>query len=335
VPYAFFADGLKMAEQRQIERIVFLDRSILPEGVVLRRPRFPHEWQEYLSTTPGEVIPRLQGATVALTNRVKIGAHELDSLPTLRMIGVAATGYDIIDVAACERRGIIVANLRDWCTASVAEHVFALILALRRQILRQNTLAKGGVWQSSIGGCLVTQPFASDLRGSTLGIVGAGAIGSYVAKLGGAFGMDVIRAERKNATSLRHNRSLFEDMLRSSDIVSLHCPLTRETRDLIGERELRLMQSHGILINCARGGLVDSRALAKALRERWIAGAGLDGLNAEPPREGSPLLELDIPNLVLTPHAAWASQQAMAAFSEQLIANIESFVQGRPHNSIA
>jgi glycerate dehydrogenase len=324
-----------MIDQSQIERIVFLDRCILPEGVVLRRPRFPHEWQEYATTPPEEVISRLHGATIALTNRVKIGRHELDGLPTLRMIGVAATGYDIIDVTACEERGVAVANLREWCTASVAEHVFALILALRRQILRQNVLAKNGSWQHSSGGCLVTQPFASDLSGSTLGIVGSGAIGQHVANLGRAFGMRVIHSDHKDSKHLRRGRSSFRDLLRSSDVISLHCPLTKATQDLIGEQELRMMQSHALLINCARGGLVNNRALAEGLKHGWIGGAGLDVLSEEPPHGGNPLLEPGIPNLVLTPHVAWASEQAMAAFCEQLIANIELFVWGKPQNSVA
>jgi glycerate dehydrogenase len=333
VHYGFF-DETKMNERRELERIVFLDRCILPEGVLLRRPHFPHEWQEYSNTSPEEVIPRLQRATIALTNRVRIGERELHSVPTLRMIGVAATGYDIIDVKACRERGVVVANLREWCTASAAEHVFAMILALRRQILRQNTLTKSGAWERSIGGCLVTQPFASDLSGSTLGIVGSGAIGRYVAKLGQAFGMNVIYSEHKNSKSLRPNRSSFDDVLRSSDVVSLHCPLTTATRELIGEPELKLMQPHAILINCARGGLVNDRALAKALKYRWVGGAGLDGLSVEPPREDNPLLDPDVPNLVLTPHVAWASEQALAAFGQQLIANVESFVRGRPQNSV-
>jgi glycerate dehydrogenase len=162
-----------MHEPYQRERIVFLDRSILPEGVSLRRPCFPHEWHEYATTSSDEVIPRLQGATIAVLNRVRIGARELDNAPSLRFIAVAATGYDVIDVVACRSRGVAVANLREWCTASVAEHVLGLILILRRQLLRQSALAHNGSWQCSTGCCLVTPPFASDLQGCTLGIVGS------------------------------------------------------------------------------------------------------------------------------------------------------------------
>ena len=313
---------------------MFLDRSILPEGIRLRHPSFPHQWQEYANTSPEELIPRLQDATIALTNRVRIGTRELDAAPLLRLIGVAATGYDVVDVAACRTRGVTVTNLRDWCTASVAEHVFALILALRRQILRQSVLARSGAWQCSPGGCLVTQPFALDLRGCTLGIVGSGATGQRVATLGHAFGMNIMNAEHKGRAALRPGRTAFEDVLRSSDIVSLHCPLTEETRELIGEAELKLMQPRAILINCARGGLVNDQALAQALKHGWISGAGLDGVGLEPPREGNPLLDPDVPNIVLTPHVAWASEQAMAAFAERLISNLEAFAEGRLQNIV-
>ena len=315
-------------------RIVFLDRSILPDGVQLRPPRFSHEWQEYATTSPEEVVARLQGATIALTNRVKIGARELNMLPSLRLIGVAATGYDVIDLIACGKYGVAVTNLREWCTASVAEHVFSLILALRRRLLPQYALVQNGAWRCASGGCLVTRPFARDLHSSTLGIVGSGAIGRHVAMLGKAFGMTVIESEHRGKRALRLGRVAFEEVLRSSDVVSLHCPLTEETRGLIGEAELTLMQPHSIFINCARGGLVNDAALAEALGKGRIAGAGLDGLSIEPPRLGNPLLDLQLPNLLITPHVAWASEQAIAAFGEQLIANLEAFVQGRPQNLI-
>ena len=315
-------------------RIVFLDHSILPDGVQLRPPRFPHEWQEYATTSPEEVVPRLQGATIALTNRVRIGARELAAVPSLRLIGVAATGHDVIDMTACSEYGVAVTNLRDWCTASVAEHAFSLILALRRRLLTQYALAQNGAWRCAPGGCLVTRPLAWDLHASVLGIIGSGAIGQRMAMLGRAFGMSVIEAEHRGQRTSRPGRVAFEETLRSSDIVSLHCPLTEETRGLIGEAELSLMQPHSILINCARGGLVDDHALAEALRNGRIAGAGLDGLSNEPPRGGNPLLDLQLPNLIITPHVAWASEQAIAVFGEQLIANLEAFVQGLPQNLV-
>jgi glycerate dehydrogenase len=314
------------------ERIVFLDRSALT--LKLRAPEFPHIWREFADTPNELIVDRLREATIAITNRVPLRAGSLSSLPGLRLIAVAATGYDVIDLEACERLGICVSNVRDWCTTAVLEHVFAMILALRRNLIAIHGEIRSGAWQRSPTSIIPTQPSPLDLAGSTIGLIGHGTLGGRIAAISRSFGMQVLIAERKGAAATRSGREPFESVLRQSDIVSLHCPLTEETRGLIGARELALMRPTALLINCARGGVVDDHALAEALVKGRIAGAGLDVLSNEPPRDGNPLLDLQIPNLIITPHTAWVSKSALAVFGEQLIRNLECFVSGRPQNVV-
>jgi glycerate dehydrogenase len=262
--------------------------------------------------------------------------NELEKLPSLQTIAVAATGYDRIDVAACREFGVTVSNLRGWCDKSVAEHVFALALALRRNLMQQREIVFGGTWQRSAAGSLLLTRASKDLRGATMGIVGFGRIGERVADLARGFGMRVLVSERKGATAVSSGRVEFGSLLEQSDVVSLHCPLNAETRRLIGPEELRRMKSDAILINCARGEIeiVDSTALSAALAGGVIAGAGLDGLEIEPPSPGNPLLGVDLPNLVITPHVAWASEQAIDELRRQLLENIEAFARGAPQNVV-
>jgi glycerate dehydrogenase len=242
----------------------------------------------------------------------------------LKLIAVAATGVDIIDLEYCRRRGITVSNVRNYARHSVPEHVLMLILALRRRLLDHREDILRGAWQRASQFCLLDHEIR-DLYGSTLGIIGYGALGQAVEKLAQAFGMRVLISEHKDAHALRAGRTSFEDILRESDQLSLHCPLTESTRKMIGTEELRKMKRHALLINTARGGLVDEAALVEALRSGLIAGAGFDVLTREPPREGNPLLDLNLPNLILTPHVAWASREAMQSLADQLINNIEEF----------
>ena len=312
-----------------MERIVFLDRSTLIANV--RRPAFEHEWTEFEMTAPFEVVGRLKGATIAITNKVALTEAELSSLPGLKFIAVAATGVDMIDLSYCRRRNLPVANVRNYARRAVPEHVFTLILALRRNLFSYREDVARGAWAEASGFCLLNHTI-SDLHGSTLGLIGYGALGQSVEKLALAFGMRVLISEHKHARRIREGRVSFEEILRSSDILSLHCPLNAETRGLIGKAELEMMRRDALLINTARGGLVDEAALAEALRCGLIAGAGFDVLTKEPPRDGNPLLELNLPNFILTPHVAWASREAMQALADQLIANIEAFVSGSPQN---
>jgi len=322
-----------METEQVRHRIVFLDRGVFPFD--LKRPRFPHEWIEYRTTPQEDVVDRMHGATIAITNRLRLGRAELEKLSDLRMVAVAATGYDQIDIVACRELGVVVSNLRGWCDRSVAEHVFAFALALRRNLAEQARIARDGTWQRSAAGSLLYTRPARDLRGDVIGIVGFGNIGRRVAELGEGFGMKVLRAEHKDTSSVRPGRVAFLDVLQRSDILSLHCPLNADTRSLIGAEELRRMKSNAILINCGRGELIDNAALAEALKSGTIGGAGLDGLETEPPSADNPLLTLGLPNLIITPHVAWASHQAIEGFRQQLVDNLEAFAAGSPRNVVS
>lgn len=312
-------------------KIVFLDRSTIIADI--RRPAFEHEWTEYETTAPGEVVARLEGATIAITNKVPLREAALEQLPELKLIAVCATGVDIVDLEYCRRRGLPVANVRGYALHTLPEHVMMLILSLRRSLFSYREDISRGDWQRAAGFCLLTHTMR-DLNASTLGIVGHGTLGRAVEKLARAFGMRVLVAEHKGAPAIRAGRVSFEEVLRASDVVTLHCPLNEETRGLIGRAELELMRSQAVLINTARGGLVDEAALADALREGVIAGAAFDVLTKEPPRDGNPLLEINLPNFILTPHIAWASREAMQALADGLISNIEAFARGEPQNLI-
>ncbi|HKB58787.1 MAG TPA: D-2-hydroxyacid dehydrogenase [Gallionellaceae bacterium] len=313
-------------------RIVFLDRSTLP--VPMRPPAVPLEWEEYAATPPDQVAVRLQNAEVAIINKVPLRAEVLKKLPRLRLIAITATGTNNVDLDHCRTRGVAVCNVRGYSTHSVAEHAFGLLFALRRNILRYHADVTAGAWQHATQFALHSHPL-DDLNGSTLGIIGLGDIGHAVARIAGVIGMKVLEAERRGARQIRPDRVPFEQVLAESDAVSLHCPLTPETLNLIGEAELRQMKPGAILLNLARGGLVDEAALAQALREGRIAGAGVDVLTTEPPRDGNPLLEVAGPNCIVTPHIAWASRQAMARLAEEVTRNIEAFYRGEARNRVA
>jgi glycerate dehydrogenase len=314
-----------------MERIVFLERESV--DAEFRRPAFAHEWVEYAESRQEQSVERLRGATVLIANKLSVGEAELSELPDLKLIAVAATGVDRIDLAACRRRGVAVANVRGYAVHSVAEHVLMLALALRRNLPAYVEDVRRGLWAESKQFCLLTHPI-KDLHESTMGVVGYGSLGRATAELARRFGMRVLVGERRGAREVREGRCEFDELLRESDVVTLHAPLGSETRHLVGERELRLMRRDALLINCARGGVVDEAALARALREGWIAGAGVDVLSNEPPREGNALLAADLPNLIVTPHVAWASRGAMQALADQVIDNIEAFVRGEPRNLV-
>ncbi|MCA1555460.1 MAG: D-2-hydroxyacid dehydrogenase [Acidobacteria bacterium] len=319
-----------MRHARQ-QRIVFLDRATLRADV--RRPSFEHEWCEYGETRAGDVVERLRGASIAVVNKVEIREAQLAELTALRLIAVAATGTDNIDLKSCRERNVSVTNVRGYATDTLPEHVFMLMLALRRNLISYQADLRAGKWQRAEGFCLLTHPIR-DLHESTLGIIGHGALGQSVERLARAFRMNVLVAERKGVQNCRTGRTPFAEVLRASDIITLHTPLTGETSHLIGAAELALMKPEAVLINCARGGVVDETALIEALRSGVIAGAGVDVLSHEPPREGNALLELGLPNLIVTPHVAWASLQAMQMLADQLIDNIEAFVRGEGRNLI-
>lgn len=314
-----------------MERIVFLERNTF--RATFRRLHFPHEWIEHGETLPAETVERLHGATIAICNKLPLRAAELSQLPLLKLIAVAATGVDNVDLDYCRRRGLAVCNTRGYAVHSLPEHVLTLVLALRRNIVNYRNDVKAGRWQHAKQFCLLAHPM-HDLHGTTLGIVGYGVLGRAMEKLARGVGMRVLISERKNSAALRPGRTPFPEVLRESDVLTLHCPLTAETRDTIALPELESMKPSALLINTARGGLVNELALIEALRNGVIAGAGFDVLSTEPPREGNPLLEIDLPNFLLTPHVAWASEEAMQTLANQLIDNIEAFVSGEPQNLV-
>ncbi len=316
-------------------RIVQLEgESIIAD---MRRPGFAHDWVEYPKTAAVDVVERLRGATVAITNKVSIDAAAVHSLPELKMIAVSATGTNNVDLTACRERGIVVSNIRGYAERTVPEHVLSLLLALSRNLVAWRESLLAGRWQQSEQFCLFDHPIR-DLHGSTLAIVGSGSLGNGVARLAEAFGMRVWRVERKGAATVRPGYVAFERVLAEADAISLHCPLNDETRGLIGETELRAMKPTALLINTARGGIVDEAALIRALREGWIGGAGFDVITAEPPPAGHAMVDpalLALPNFLLTPHVAWASRPAMQALADQLIDNIEAWAAGEPRNRVA
>ncbi len=308
-------------------RIVFLDRETL--GAKLRRPSFSHEFIEYAATNSGEIVERLVGASICITNKVPISEETLAALPDLQMIAVAATGTDIIDKHATRSRGIVVSNIRDYAYNTVPEHVMALMFALRRNLISYVGDVAAGAWSRSRQFCFFPHPIR-DIAGSTLGIVGIGALGKAVATRAEALGMKVLACGSGPAPG----RVDLNTLLANSDVVSLHAPLTPETRHMIGRPQLELMRPDAILINTSRGGLLDEPALADALRRGVIGGAGLDVLSVEPPPPDHVLLDRTIPNLIVTPHIAWASGEAMHILADQLIDNIEAFVAGHPRNIV-
>jgi glycerate dehydrogenase len=246
---------------------------------------------------------------------------------------VAATGYDVVDVPYCRTRGIAVANIRNYALHTVPEHAFALITALRRNLLAYRQDVERGRWQAVDQFCFFDHPIR-DLHGSTLGIVGEGVLGQATAAIARGFGMKVLFADHPPPKAEGVQFTPFEDVLTQSDVISLHVPLTPETRNLIGIEQFRKMKRTAILINTARGGLVDEPALVQALTEGLIAGAGFDVLTNEPPKDGNPLLDLRLPNFILTPHIAWASDGAMQFLADQLIDNIEAFLRGSAQNLV-
>ncbi len=284
----------------------------------------------YDYSTADEVPERIRKAEVVIVNKARISSEAIEGAERLRLIALTATGTDNVDQAAAVRRGVAVANVRDYCTSSVVQHVFALILGLTQQIGPYDALARGGAWQKARGFALFDYPIR-ELAGRVLGIVGYGSLGRAVAGAGRAFGMHVLVAARKGAGAepVPEDRAPFETVLAQADVLSLHCPLNDGTRRLIGTPELARMKPDALLVNTARGGLVDSAALVEALRGGQIGGAAIDVLPAEPPHGGDPLLAPDVPNLIVTPHVAWAAREARQRALNQVAENAEHFLAGR------
>jgi glycerate dehydrogenase len=269
---------------------------------------------------------RIHDADIVLLNGLKLPREMLCRAPSLKLVALAATGTDNVDLKAAQERGIAVCNVRGYCTASVVQHVWGLILSLTQHVADYARLATDGTWSKNEALIELRHPIR-ELKGRTLGIVGWGELGKGVARVAEAFGMRVVIANRRGEKPSPERLDL-ADLLAAADIVSLHCPLDDSTRNLIGARELALMKPDALLINAARGALVDGAALAAALKAGRLGGAGIDVLPQEPPRDTEPLLDPDIPNLILTPHVAWAAQQARQRCLDEMAANIKDFLRG-------
>ncbi|WP_036001705.1 D-2-hydroxyacid dehydrogenase [Paraburkholderia caribensis] len=314
--------------------IVFLDRDTIPQQTCLRRGSFPHAWIDYGATDPRQVAERIRDADIVVTNKVPVTAAALDDAPRVKLIAIAATGTNVVDIGVCTARDIVVSNIRDYAVHTVPEHTFALIFALRRSLIAYRESVRAGRWEESGQFCYFDHPIR-DLAGSTLGVIGDGALGRAVARLGEALGMHVLLAAHKGRAGMGSLYTSFDTVLRTSDVITLHCPLNSQTRDLIDTREFELMERNPLLINTARGGLVNERAVGRALAEGRISGAGFDVATSEPLGVDHPFHALlKFPNFILTPHVAWASEQAVQALADQLIDNIEAFVRGTPRNVV-
>lgn len=312
-----------------MQQIVFLDSDTLDAGITLHRPDFPHHWQSHPSTAPEQVVERLRNASIAIINKVRIGAPELAQLPDLKLIALAATGSDNVDLEACRAANVGVCNIRNYSGPSVPEHAMALMLALSRNLFAWRQSLLEGRWQQSGQFCFFDHNI-TDLHGKQLGIIGKGTLGQALGERAQGMGMIVRYAQSQIGASHDEDRQPLDALLQSSDVVSLHCPLTPYTRHLIGERELALMKPGALLINVGRGGLVDEAALLKALANGRLGGAGFDVASVEPPPPDHPLMQaLQYPNFILTPHVAWASEESMQRLADQLIDNINAFAEGR------
>ncbi|NWB96842.1 D-2-hydroxyacid dehydrogenase [Pseudomonas gingeri] len=312
-------------------RVVFLDSASLPLGIA--RPAWVTDWQDRSDTSPEQVVSAARQADVLITNKVRIGRAELEQLPELRFICVAATGYDCIDLVACRDFAVAVCNVPAYSAQSVAESVIASIFALRRQLFAYQAAALRG-WSSSRHFCVHRAPIR-DVQGSVLGIIGKGGIGQVTARLASALGMQLLYAEHRGVIPVRKGYQAFETVLAQSDVISLHCPLTEHTRHLIGAAELAQMKPGAVLINTARGPLVDEHAVLAALDSGRLGGAALDVLSQEPPAADHPLLTGRHANLIVTPHVAWASQSSLQRLADGILGNLHGYYSGKLINRVS
>jgi glycerate dehydrogenase len=325
-------------------RAAFLDFNTLGPDDVEIAPLIAQlpELELYSHTPVDLVAERIADAEVVLINKVQLTAEVLSRASRLQLICLAATGSDNVDLKMARERGIAVCNIRNYCTSSVVQHVFALVLALTNHLREYHELLASRAWADSPQFCLLNFPIR-ELDQATFGIIGLGALGRGVANVAGAFGMQVIAAARPyelDAVPNAHTaegdieRASFKDVLARSDVLSLHCPLTPETENLIDAKALSAMRNDAILINTARGGLVDSAALETALRDGQIAGAGIDVLRQEPPVDPDPIANANLANLIVTPHIAWAARESRQNAIDEMAANINSYFNGESRNRI-
>lgn len=315
-------------------RIVYLDRDGLPDRIKIPEPCAKHEWVNYPNSNAAQAIERSLGADILVVNKVPITAELLDACPSVKHVVVSATGYNIVDIQACQARSVSVSNIPSYAAITVSEHVIACAITLRRELLRYTNAVSQGEWQNSSAFCLFGAPF-QNLQGATIGLIGLGEIGEATAQKAHALGMKVIFSTRKPKTHPFAKQVSLDDLLQRSDIISLHCDLNPSTTNLISEREIALMQKHAILINTARGGIVDEVALTKAIKQQKLAGIAVDVMQQEPPSNDAPLLSIaNQTNVLITPHIAWASEQAMQYLANTVSHNINGFIDGSPINLV-
>ena len=315
-------------------KAVFLDFGTMGPGLDVSgmRALLP-ELEIFDVTDDNQIAERIHDVEIVLANKSRLTDQLLRGCSTLRFIGLTATGTDNVDLTAAKQNDIAVCNIRAYCTESIAEHVFGCLLNLTRNLAHYSAAVRSGLWQESEDFCLLSLPIR-ELSAMTLGIVGYGELGKGVANIASAFGMEVIISARPGSNSVDEGRVAFDELLQRSDVISLHCPLTDATSGLFGASEFRKMKSDAILINTARGGLIDSVALAAALESGEIAAAAVDVLPKEPPVDGDPLLDYDGQNLMITPHIAWGSNEARQAAINELVANVAAFIDGKERNRV-
>ncbi|MBP6514245.1 MAG: D-2-hydroxyacid dehydrogenase [Steroidobacteraceae bacterium] len=283
-------------------------------------------------TAQEDVATRIAGVEVILANKSRITRAMMEANPQLKLIALTATGVDNVDVVAAREHGVAVCNLRDYCTPSVVQHVFATLLALTHKVREYDAFVKRGGWSEATQFSVFPFP-VRELQGRTLGIVGYGCLGKGVARVAEAFGMRVLVANRPGGAP-EIDRVDLDALLPEADVLSLHCPLTADTRGLISAERLARMKPDAVLINTARGALVDAHALAEALRAGRLGGAAIDVLEKEPPVNGNPLLDASIPNLIVTPHTAWAARESRQRCLDELAANVVAFRRGEKRNRV-
>jgi len=315
-------------------KAVFLDFDTMGSGLDLEPLKnVTPDLVVYDVTGNEQIEARIRDADIIFTNKIRLSDTLLAAAKKLKFIGLTATGTDNIDIETARKNGIAVANIRGYCTESVVEHVFGVLLMLTHSLAGFRQSVRAGDWQSSDDPFLLVHP-VRELSAMTMGIVGFGALGQGVARIAPAFGMNVMISARPDGSTPADNRVAFDDVLDQADVISLHCPLNDATRKLFGARQFQRMKKSAILINTARGGLVDSAALADALRSGEIAAAAVDVLPKEPPIDGDPLLDYEGENLIVTPHIAWATNEARQNAINELAANARAFLAGEERNRV-
>lgn len=307
-------------------KIVHLDSSSLPKHIPIPRPNIEHQWTAYEATDPEQTLERLQSADVAVTNKVLITRELMQQLPDLKLIAVTATGTNNVDLDAAKELGITVKNVAGYSSVCVPEHVIGMIFALKHSLMGWYRDQLTDRWVENKQFCYFDYPL-TDVRNSVLGVFGKGNLGSEVGRLASAVGMKVLYAEHKDATDCREGYSPFDEVLAQADFISLHCPLTPTTQNLINRETLAKTKKGAFLINTGRGPLVDENALVEALNSGHLGGAGIDVMIKEPPEKGNVLMEAakTMPNLLITPHIAWAADSAVEILVGKVRDNIEQF----------